>query len=856
MTKTLQLKRGTKKANDSYTGAIAELTYDTESKELRVHDGVTQGGKVVGGLTSVSWNDLTDKPTIPSKTSQLTNDSNFINTSEATTIANNSASNAVTNHNGNSNAHSNIITPIKNVIPSAATASNQLADKKWVQSTLESFAGIIYKVKGSVATYNDLPQNAQPGDVYNVTDTGANYVYVDYADTDSSKSTDIGETVVNVSNQYALLSKFDEWGTTQHADITHLTIQKTSAEATNYTVKYYWMASDQEGEDPTEHSQTLNNISTNVLGNWGITITTFDATTVLAITRNKLGWDKLSETFELDALKQKSTLPTASLTELGKIYQYTGTTDANYTHGYVYECVETLAPYDITTSGTFSDPNLTIDEDIFLSYVQPSGDTVLTFTWDTSLTPPGWKLNNERVNVYYYGISFRSLPANGDTLIVTYTAPHSNNPKTYGWERVNIQPADTDSGSFVATYGTTTYNEITAALNLGKQCYCDYNGRRYYYTCIDNNSHCFVSNFRMTHKMIYVYKYDDTWTSGDDTWMETTSNKTTTVTASSTNTQYPSAKAVYDLTDASYPLVRTTVENNKVNHLVANTDSSNNIVSYQKQADGYSLTIMTLFDRLSIGTNNAGSLDNFPYEFPGTITYEVNDQMLFAPSYNGATNNGSISEKMLGYYDGEGIFIPVIIIDAFNAIYTNENKSCFWSKEVSEYTTSFKLGKTGDITHITLPSTSSDPAGDAGESWFYVMKGNSDRNFSFHICDGSYWHTLSASDLHLDEDFANKITTCMYNVYLYQTGPALTSESVIAYKCLTTAQANQSSNVNRGTNIFTKPISGGNTTSTSISLDGLKNMLGGLTFWTGTQTEYDNIYAKDPNTLYIITPAS
>lgn len=317
MTKTLQLKRGTKNANDSYTGAIAELTYDTESKELRVHDGVTQGGKVVGSLTSVSWNNVTDKPTIPSATSQLTNDSDFINTTEATTIASNSASNAVTNHNGNGNAHSNIITPIKNVIPTAATSSNQLADKKWVQSTLESFAGIIYKVKGSVATYNDLPQDAQPGDVYNVTDTGANYVYVDYADIDSSKSTNIGETVVNVSNQYALLSKFNEWGTTQNADITHLTLQKTSAEATTYTVKYYWMTSDQEGAEPTEHSQTLNNISTNLLGNWGITISTFDATTVLAITRNKTGWDKLSETVtataDWDSIANKPTsfTPTA-----------------------------------------------------------------------------------------------------------------------------------------------------------------------------------------------------------------------------------------------------------------------------------------------------------------------------------------------------------------------------------------------------------------------------------------------------------------------------------------------------------------------------------------------------------------
>lgn len=36
----------------------------------------------------------------------------------------------------------------------------------------------VYKAKGSVATYNDLPTNAQVGDVYNVADTGKNYVWV------------------------------------------------------------------------------------------------------------------------------------------------------------------------------------------------------------------------------------------------------------------------------------------------------------------------------------------------------------------------------------------------------------------------------------------------------------------------------------------------------------------------------------------------------------------------------------------------------------------------------------------------------------------------------------------------------
>ena len=37
----------------------------------------------------------------------------------------------------------------------------------------------VYKAKGSVATYDDLPSNAQVGDVYNVIATGKNYVWVE-----------------------------------------------------------------------------------------------------------------------------------------------------------------------------------------------------------------------------------------------------------------------------------------------------------------------------------------------------------------------------------------------------------------------------------------------------------------------------------------------------------------------------------------------------------------------------------------------------------------------------------------------------------------------------------------------------
>ena len=40
----LQLRRGTTSQNDSFTGAVGEITVDTSSESLRIHDGSTAGG--------------------------------------------------------------------------------------------------------------------------------------------------------------------------------------------------------------------------------------------------------------------------------------------------------------------------------------------------------------------------------------------------------------------------------------------------------------------------------------------------------------------------------------------------------------------------------------------------------------------------------------------------------------------------------------------------------------------------------------------------------------------------------------------------------------------------------------------
>lgn len=51
MAKQIQLRRGTTTENNTFTGAVGELTYDTEKKQLRVHDGSTVGGNAVDNTT-------------------------------------------------------------------------------------------------------------------------------------------------------------------------------------------------------------------------------------------------------------------------------------------------------------------------------------------------------------------------------------------------------------------------------------------------------------------------------------------------------------------------------------------------------------------------------------------------------------------------------------------------------------------------------------------------------------------------------------------------------------------------------------------------------------------------------------
>ncbi len=65
MAKVLQIRRGNAAANDKFTGLSGEISFDTDNKTLRVHDGVKLGGYALAradGVTSGSDFDINSVP--------------------------------------------------------------------------------------------------------------------------------------------------------------------------------------------------------------------------------------------------------------------------------------------------------------------------------------------------------------------------------------------------------------------------------------------------------------------------------------------------------------------------------------------------------------------------------------------------------------------------------------------------------------------------------------------------------------------------------------------------------------------------------------------------------------------------
>lgn len=172
-------------------------------------------------------------------------------------------------------------------------------------------------------------------------------------------------------------------------------------------------------------------------------------------------------------VEKSSSIPTAGSDKFRKVYMYVGTTNATYTHGYIYECQKTSATYTGTVSfeaATLSGTTVACDGNVFANFLTEAGADPTpivsgTMTYDSGAD--GWRLvgkdaeDNTITNFIEYtqdytdaGFVFTGTPQDGD--VVAFTCTVSEASSTYAWVRINIQPVPTPSEIGAVTQTTHT----------------------------------------------------------------------------------------------------------------------------------------------------------------------------------------------------------------------------------------------------------------------------------------------------------------------------------------------------------------------------------------------------------------
>lgn len=174
---------------------------------------------------------------------------------------------------------------------------------------------------------------------------------------------------------------------------------------------------------------------------------------------------------------KSATMPSASTTPAKAVYQYTGATNATYTHGYIYENVKT-ATYTGTVSfeaATLSGTTVACSGDNFAAFLTEAGADPTpivsgTMTYEADAT--GWRLvgkdsNGDTVTTFLEyvedyqdaGFTFTGTPQDGD--VVAFTCSVEEASASYAWNRIDVQPAPSglpdqtgNAGKFLTTDGT------------------------------------------------------------------------------------------------------------------------------------------------------------------------------------------------------------------------------------------------------------------------------------------------------------------------------------------------------------------------------------------------------------------
>ena len=172
-------------------------------------------------------------------------------------------------------------------------------------------------------------------------------------------------------------------------------------------------------------------------------------------------------------------LPTAGADNLGYFYLYTGATDANYTHGYIYENKKTSTYTDSVTfepatlSGTVVTATAGALSSLCAEYITGDITSIVSGTLVYLAAGDLWLLTGKDAEdntvgsfqVYTpdyeaAGFTFTGTPVNGDVIAFTCTIEETG--ATYAWVRQDVQPQPAkelpsqtgNTGKFLTTDGT------------------------------------------------------------------------------------------------------------------------------------------------------------------------------------------------------------------------------------------------------------------------------------------------------------------------------------------------------------------------------------------------------------------
>lgn len=154
---------------------------------------------------------------------------------------------------------------------------------------------------------------------------------------------------------------------------------------------------------------------------------------------------------------KSATMPSASTTPAGAVYQFTGTTNLTYTHGYIYENVKTTSYTGTVTfdPATISGTVVACDGDDFAGFIAEyieNSETITSGTMTYIAEGGLWAFvgknaDDETVGTFQVyqvdyenaGFTFTGTPEDNDVVALVCTIESTD---SYAWVRLDVQPND------------------------------------------------------------------------------------------------------------------------------------------------------------------------------------------------------------------------------------------------------------------------------------------------------------------------------------------------------------------------------------------------------------------------------